>query len=256
MRNCKRTFKVNSSGQVLIVAALTVAVLISSTTIYVYELSRQTNNIDSSPVSDYIFALKQGTTNALISSLANTSKGGEKAVLEVNLNSLSQAFRNSFQIGICYLSFTVINDSKYDSGVCLSWNTDGLGVSSASANFTLNVQGTAANAAVKYAVNITTTVMINGSYTNLESEEKLVNLTCRVFNEREDALAKNVTLFYENLGLWIPVDSSNNPIIIDYGNGTYSVSFNASISSDVQISACVYDLRDIYVQANTTCTEA
>jgi len=256
MRKCKRKFGANSSGQLLIVAALAIAIIISSTTIYVYELSKETNSTESCSIIDVILALEQSTKNTIISSLANISKGGEKAILEANLNDLSQAFRNLHQIGMCYLSFTLINDSRYDSGVCLSWNTNDSGVSTAYADFTLTVQSIAANLAIDYAVNITTTIAINGSYTKLGGEEKLVNITCRVFNEEKSALAKNVTLFYENLGSWIPVNSSNNLSTVDYGNGTYLLSFTVSASSPVQVSPHVYDLRDIFVQANTTCYEA
>ncbi len=183
-------------------------------------------------------------------------KSGEKAILEANLNDLSQAFTNLHQLGMCYLSFTLINDSRYDSGVCLSWNTNGSGVSTAYANFTLKVQSMAANLAIDYAVNITTTIAINGSYTMLGGEEKLVNLTCRVYNKEEPALAKSITLFYENLGSWIPVNSSNNLSTVDYGNGTYLLSFTVSTSTPVLVSTHVYDLRDIFVQANMTCYEA
>lgn len=255
MRKWKRKSGANSSGQLLIVAALTIAILISSTTIYVYELSRETNNADNHPISNIILALKQSTKNSMISSLANISKGGEKSILEANFNSLSQVFGNLHQLGMCYLSFTAINDSKYDSGAYLSWNTNGSGVSSAYTNFTLNVQGVTANVAVDYAINITTAITINGFYT-VTGEEKHVNLTCYVYNEEKPALAKNITLFYKNLGSWIRVNSSNNFSIVDYGNGTYLLSFTVSVSSDVQVSAHVYDLRDIFVQTNTTCTEA
>jgi len=255
MRKCKRKLRTNSSGQLLIVAALAIAIIISSTTIYVYELSKETNSTNSYPISDTVLALKQSTKNTMISSLANISKGGEKTRLEANLNDLSQAFRNLHQLGMCYLSFTLINDSMYDSGVCLSWNTNDSGVSSAYANFTLKVQGTA-NIAVDYAVNITTAIAVNGSYITLEDEEKLVNLTCQVFNEEELALAKNITLFYKNLGSWIPVNSSNNLSTVDYGNGTYVLSFTVSTSSPVHVSTHVCDLRYVFVQANTTCYEA
>lgn len=256
MKKSKRKFKANSSGQLLIVAALAIAIIISSTTIYVYELSKETNSTDSCSISDVILALKQSIKKTMISSLANISKGGEKAILEANLNELSQAFANLHQLRMCYLSFTLINDSQYDSGVCLSGDTNGSGVSSAYANFTLKVQSMAANLAIDYAVNITTTIAINGSYTTLEGEEKLVNLTCRVFNEEKPALAKNITLLYDNLGSWTPVNSSNNLSIVDYGNGTYLLSFTVSTFSPVQVSTHVCDLRDVFVQANTTCYEA
>ena len=255
MKN-RRKLTANSSGQLLIIAALAIAIMISSATIYVYELSTETNKIDSYSISDIILALKQSTTNTLISSLANISKGGDKAILEANLNSLSEAFTNLNQLGMCHQSFTLINDSKYTFGIYLSWNTNGLGVSNAYTNFTLEVQSMIANVAVDYAVNITTAVAINGSYIRLEGDEKLVNLTCVVSNEEQPALARNITLFYENLGIWIPVNSSNNLSIINYGNGTYLLSFTVTISSDFQVSTHVYDLRDIHVQANTTCTDA
>ena len=256
MKKCKRKLRANSSGQLLIVAALAIAIIISSTTIYVYELSKETNSRDSCSIPDVVLALKQATKNTMISSLANFSKDGKRAILEGNLNNLSQVFRNLHQLGICYLSFTVFNDSRYDSGTCLSWDINGSGVSSAYADFTLKLKGMTVSIVVDYAVNITTTAVINGLYTRLEGEEKLVNLTCRVFNEEEPTLAKNITLHYENLGSWIPVNSSNNLSMVDYGNGTYILSFTVSTSSDVHVSAHVYDLRDIFVQANTTCTEA
>ncbi len=257
MKRCEKKFRKNSSGQLLIVAALAIAILISSTTIYVYELGRETNNVESYPINDFILALRQGTKNTVVSSLANASKGGEKTVLTTNLNTLVQAFRSLHRLGICHLSFTALNNSNYDSGMWLSWTANSLGISSAYANFTLKVYGMETNIVEERTVNVTTTVTINGFYTKLGGGEKLVNLTCVVYNEGQLALAENITLFYEDLGSWTLVDSSNNLSTTDYGNGTYFLSFAVNTSSDVvQVSAHVYDLRDVFVQANTTCYEA
>jgi len=258
MRSCRKKLRANSSGQLLIVAALAIAVLISSTTIYVYELSKETKSENTySSINDFIFALKQNTRNTVISSLANVSNGGERSVLANNLNELAQFFRSLTHFGIINLAFTPVNDSNYDAGIWLSWNTSSIGVSSAYANFMAKIQGMTANIALSYAVNITTTITISGYYTKLVGEEKLVNLTCNVYNEEKPALVENMTLFYERLGSWIPVDSSNNLSITDYGNGTYTISFTAAIPSNtVQVSTHVYDLRGIFVLANTTCYEA
>jgi hypothetical protein len=257
MKRYRKKFRANSSGQLLIVAALAIAVLISSTTIYVYELSKEIKGEKaSSSINDFISILKQSTRNTVISSLANVSNGGEKTVLANNLNELSEVFRSLTSFGIVDLAFTPLNNSNYDAGVWLSWNTSDIGVSSAYANFTAKVQGMTTNMTLNYAVNITTTIAISGYYTKLVGEEKLVNLTCNAYNEGKPALAKNITLFYERLGSWILVDSSNNLSIMDYGNGTYTLSFTAEIPSNmVQVSAHVYDLRDIFVVANTTVTE-
>lgn len=257
MKRCRKKFRKNSSGQLLIVAALAIAILISSTTIYVYELSIQANNLEIYPINDSVLALKQSIKNTVVSSLANVSKGGEKTILTTNLNTLVQAFRSLHELGTCHLTSTTLDNSDYDSGIWLSWDSNSLGISSAYANFTLKVYGMKTKIAEEHTVNVTTTVKINGFYTKLGGEEKLVNLTCAVYNEGQPALAENVTLFYEDLGSWTLVDSSNNLSIINYGNGTYFLSFTVGTSSDVvQVSAHVYDLRDIFVKANTTCYEA
>jgi len=254
MRKRTKKFRANSSGQLLIIAALAIAVLISATTVYVYELSEETNSTDAGSISDFVLALKQSIRNTMTSSLANVSKGGEKAVLAANLDKLSQVIRSLHQFGICQLDYTVRNDSTYDSGVWLSWNMSGLGVSSAYANFTLKVNGLGTNLTVDYTLNMTTSVTISGYCTQLTGSEKMVNLTCRVYDDGENALARNISLSYENLGSWIPINSSNNLSIMDYGNGTYTISFMVNAPADsVQVSVDVYDLRGIFVRANVTC---
>lgn len=257
MNKCQRNFGANRSGQLLIVAALAVAILISTTTIYVYELSVETNTAHNFSMNNFVLALKQTTKNAMISSLVNISKGGEKAVLALNLNELTQVLRSLNQFGTCNLTFTTSNDSGYDNGVKLAWNTSDTGMSSTYANFTLKIYGLEEIATIDYAINITTSITVKGYYTNLAGSEKQVNLTCYVNSEGTPALAKTISLFYESLGSWYPVDSSNNLSTTDYGNGTYSMSFTVNTSAtSVPVSARVYDLRDIFVQANTTCSEA
>jgi hypothetical protein len=246
MRKCKRRFTANRSGQLLIVAALAIAILISSTTLYVYELSTESNNSSSQSISSFTLALKQSTRNAVISSLANVSNGGERTVLTKNLNELSQGFRSLYSYGMCGLTFTLLNDSAYDSGMWLSWNTTVLDVSSAYANFTLNVRGDTAEATVSYAVNVTTAFAVNGSYV-FDGAEKSVSLTCRVFNEGELALASNMKVYYESSGGWIQIDAVNLTNI-DYGNGTYLQSFVVPLDV-VHILVEMVDLRGVMVQA-------
>lgn len=257
MNKYKRKFKKNSSGQLLIVVALAIALLVSSTTIYVYELSKEITSVENYPTNDFILALKHCTKNLMISSLANVSNGGENTILATNLNTLSQVFRRLYRLGTCHLTFSIVNNSNYDSGIWISWTSNSWGVSSAYANFTLDVYGMEANIETEYRINITTLAVLNGFYTRLEGEEKLVNLTCQIYNEEKPALAENITLYYEDLGSWKLVNSSNNLSTTDYGNGTYFFSFTVNTSLDVvQISVHVYDLRGILVQANTTCYEA
>jgi len=257
MKKCERKLKGNSSGQLLIIAALAIALLISSTTIYVYELSKETNSVHGSSINNFVLALKQTTKNTVLGSLANISNGGEKTALTNNLNRLSQVLRRSNHFGICHLAFAPLSDSNYDAGIWFSWNTSDMGISSAYATITLKVYGIAENVTLNYALNIITAIAINGYYTKLDGNEKLVNLTCNVYNEGKPALAKNMTLFYESFGSWVPIDSSNNLSIMDYGNSTYHISFIVTTSANnMQVSTHIHDLRDIFVQANTTCYEA
>lgn len=258
MKGHQKKIRANSSGQLLLVAALVIALLISSTTIYVYEVSREQNSQDYSSFSNLMLNAKQITRNAMISSLANASIGGEKTILTSNLNELSQVLQSLNHFGTCYLAFATLNDSNYDEGIQLSWNTSEAGVSSVYSNFTLKIYGNAAeNFTLNYALNISTAITISGYYSRLIGDEKQVNLTCNVYNEGQLALAKNLSVFYNNFGSWAHVNSSNNLSITDYGNGTYRIFFTVSVPSDsVQVSVHTYDLRSIFVRANTTCYEA
>ncbi|MEM3616957.1 MAG: hypothetical protein QXN95_03465 [Candidatus Bathyarchaeia archaeon] len=258
MKRLEKLMKAKSSGQLLIVAALTIAILISTTTAYVYEVSREKPSAPQGfPVGDLVLAIKQGSRNAVISALANASNGGGKTVLASNLNILSQAYRSLNAYGLYHLSFKILNDSRYMNGFWLSWeDTNGLGVSSAYANFTLKFYGLTEKTTLSYAVNVTTTIRLEGSYT-LNGSEKIVNLTCQIFNEEKPALARNITVYYERDGGWSPANSSNNLSITDYGNGTYAISFIVSTDSDVvQVSVHVYDLRGILVKAIMACSQA
>lgn len=258
MKMFEKLVKAKSSGQLLIVAALAIAILISTTTAYVYEVSRQKPSPQQDfPVADFILAIKQGSKNAMISALANASNGGERTILASNLNSLTQAYKSLNAYGLYYLSYTVLNDSRYVDGFWLSWeDTDGLGVSSTYANFTLKFYGLTEKTTLSYAINITTTIRLGGYYT-LNGSEKVVNLKCQVLNEEKLALAKNLTVYYRQNGDWVPVNASNSLSTLDYGNGTYAISFKVSVDSDViQVSMHVYDLRGIFVKANLTCNKA
>ncbi|MGQ9544159.1 MAG: hypothetical protein ACUVQX_00075 [Candidatus Bathycorpusculaceae bacterium] len=257
MKKGKRKLKRNSRGQLLIVASLAIAILISSTTIYVYEVSRETNSNFIPTFSSLVLSSKQSAKNAVISALSNISNGNQKVILANNLDRLSQAFRSLNYFGICKLTFTLLNDSNYDSGVWLSWEAENIGISSAYVNFTFEIYGQTANVAANYVINVTTYIAVNGYCIQDSKEEKIVNLTCQVYDEEGPAKAVNISLFYEENGEWIQVNSSNRLAIRDFGNGTYTISFYIVTSSNfVKVSTHVWDLRGIFVLANTTCTKA
>ena len=253
MKKLKETFKHNNSGQLLIVAALAIAVLISSTTTYVYELSKETSGTNDSTINESILAIRQSTKNVMISSLANVSNGGTRTLLTENLNTFLHTLRNTHQLGICNLEFTTFNDSGYDEGTRLSWDTTSPATSSAYANFTLQAYGENSRIITKFAINVTTAVAVSGFYITLAGGEKNVSLTCNLKNEGEPALVKNLTVFYNDAGNWTQAGTANGLSVADYGNGTYTVSFRVVVADPVQVSVQILDLRNIFVRANMTC---
>ena len=102
-------------------------------------------------------------------------------------------------------------------------------------------------------VNVTTSLVVKGTYSQVEGLEKHIELTCKIFNEGTPALAQNFTVHYNNGSSWT---QAQNYSLNDYGNGTYRITFNAYIAtSTVQVSVGAHDLRQVYVQTNTTCTQ-
>jgi hypothetical protein len=191
----------------------------------------------------------------MLSALVNASSGGDTAILKTDLDSLSQAFRKLHEVETYYLSFTLLNDSRYDSGIWLSWDTEGFCVSGAYANFLLRGYGLTGNMVAESTFNVTSFIRLGGSFTGSSGNDKLVNLTCQIFNEGNPASARNFSVFYEDSGIWKRVDS-NDLAATDYGNGTYTLSFVANTTSmTVPVSAIVFDMRDVLVRANVTCSE-
>jgi len=252
-----KKFGAARSGQLLIVAALAIAILIASTSIYVYELTTQKQSAENDSIVELVLAIKTGLRNAAVSALANITQGGQKTVLAENLDTLADVYTRLYPQQICQIRYKLPNSAGYEDGVKLSWNSNnGLGVSSVYVPYMLKVLAPTFNATLNDAVNITTTLKVQGFCTVGENETlKTVNLTCMVFNEEKQAQAKWIAIYYEDdSGAWIPV---NNPSITDWGNSTYSPHFTVALASDfVHVSVHVVDARNILVVANTTCSQA
>lgn len=251
-----KAFGANSSGQLLIVAALAIAILIASTSIYVYELATESQNVESSSTTELILALKTGLRNAVVSALANITAGGQKTVLAENLDMLADAYMRLQPQQPCQIRYTLLDGGGYEDSVKISWSSLGFGVSSAHILYTLKIFEPKSSLAINGAINVTTTLMVEGYYRADENKSiKTVNLTCRIFNENKPATAKQVAVYWEQgPGVWLPVQ---NPYIVDCGSGTYLISFTVTTSSDtVHVSVQMVDIRSISVAANATCIQA
>jgi len=256
----KKVCKRKNSGQSLIVTALAVSLLIIAIVYSVFEANTQNQARDSTTLNSHISVIKLGLQNTVTSALVNVSNGGINQTLTTNLEKYTTFLGNQSFFGKCVTLFSVQNSSFYQSGIKLSWGSDGTGVSSACTNSTLSFIETDAELQLEMKTNITTTLNIEGTFVTLSELDKQINVTCRLFNENEPALAKKIILYYESDGEpsdqnWIAAES---PTIVDYGNGTYTISFIATtqtMDDPVLVSAQVYDTRSVLVLANATCTE-
>ncbi|PVX24555.1 MAG: hypothetical protein CW691_07240 [Candidatus Bathyarchaeum sp.] len=252
--------KRKNSGQTLIITALVIALLILSVVYGVFEAGRRNETRSAKTLNTHVLATKLGLKNTLTSALVNVTNGGENQVLTTNINEYVSFVGNQSYFGKCTVLFTECDVSPYESGMWISWGSDGKGVSSAYANFTLTVTGTDSEIQMEHTTNITTSITVDGTYIALGETNKQVNITCNVLNEGEPALAQNITAYYEYDGdpsdqNWITVDS---PTVTDYGKGSYTLSFVATtqtIGDPVLVSTHIYDIRDVFVLANVTCTE-
>jgi len=245
-----------SSGQVVLIAVLAMALILLSTQVYVFELQTQTAEVNSNDLNDYVFAVRLGSRNVVLGSLANVSHGGSNNVLATNLQRWALLVGRETNFGKSVLNCTVEDDYPYSSGVWLFWGNGGVGVSSASANFNFELSDMGENVNLSYCINVTSTLLVQGTYATIQGDEKQVNVTIRLLNEGEPALAEQITLYYRVLDNWLSPNASNNYVVVDYGNGTYQASFRANIPSpSVEVSVRVIDQREIFVQANATCSE-
>jgi len=243
-----------NSGQLLLIAALIMAFLLLSAELYIIEVGKIIGEVESNSMNDFVLAVELGSRHVIVGSLANVSNGGSNSVLEWNIQNWSSFIDKQYQFGKSILDYTLEETTPYSSGIWIDWGTDGIGVSSAYANFTYKLLGREGNLNQSYFINITHTLFVESTYQVGVGDEKQVNVTINLLNEGKPALAKQITIYYKDqLNNWLIPDETNNYTISDYGNGTYLASFVVSIPSpNVEVSAHVFDQREIYVQANAT----
>jgi hypothetical protein len=248
----KRRFKQNSSGQVLVVSALLVALLFLSTALYVIEVGKEVPTTDAGEgtvFSDY----KQSATSTLISALANATDGGTHDILGTDLAALKTAITSNSYQALLTMDYSSLNSSGYQNGIWVSWSTNGQGVSSAYASFVFASSSPSATSNLEYALNVTSAVNLSGDCHQLNDTTKQVNLTINIINDGKPALAQNFAFSYQNETDWVTVDS---PFITGFGNGTYAVMFNAEtpqLSDPLVVSLQCQDERGIFVGAKVTC---
>ncbi len=244
----------SNSGQVLIVTSLIVMMLLLSAVIYVNEVQKKMPAYSNEGYGKFS-AIRQAAVHTVMSALANVSNGGNSSVLVDDLDMLESVAAENFYDSFFAMECTPLNSTPYQDGVYISWDSEGEGVSSMYVSFALNSSGTSRTSHSEYIINLTSAISVNGNYTPLNASLKQVNLTCNVLNEDKPALAENFTVYYEQgvSGSWVQPSSVE---YVDYGNGTYQLSFTAESTNDpLQTSLRCMDTRGISIWANATCTQ-
>ena len=247
------------SGQIIILAALTIAFTILSTTIYIYQISQNLHPEDRSlHLRGFIGNVKIASRTLMMGSLANISNGGENGSLRYNLQRLRSFIESNYHRGKCILSFRLCEFSPYSSGLWIFWGTDGFGVSSAKADFSLNLADEREEITTEYSINITTHILVSATSRRVRVPGfYVIRVTIRVFNEGSPALCKNLTIYYTDYyGSWREAGSLKFYALRDYGNGTYSARFLVFEPGGVlnrKVKVLCFDRREIRVIATTTC---
>jgi len=254
----RRSLKHNKSGQVIIITALLVALLLLSTSIYVIETEKEVPQAGTNE-NTVLSAYKQSTINTVISALANATNGGGSIVLTNDLNELKSTISSSSYQAIVQMDYNTLDEAPYQNGIWISWGTAGQGISSACVNLAFKSLGFSTTSNVEYNVNITTAAHLSGKCFQPKSNLTQVTLTVNVFNEGTPALAQNLTFYFECNPSWITPNwvKVNAPSITDFGNGTYLVSFTTEpnpLNDPVLVSMLCQDQRGIFVETNVTCT--
>jgi hypothetical protein len=244
--------KRNSSGQVLVVAALLIALLLLSTALFVIELGKEVPSVaadDGNVFSDY----KQSFRNAMISALANMTSVGGKNVLADDLDQLKTAIYSRSYQAMLVINYTPLSSEGYQDGFRINQGQTGQGVASAYVTFVLESSSSLASSNIEYEVNVTSEVDFTGSYQQIDQTTKIVELKIHILNEGNYALAENFSFSYQNATALVKVDSPNIATSI---NGTYTVSFGAvtgQTNEPLSVSLTCQDMRGITLGANSTC---
>jgi len=243
-------------GQVLVLAALTISLAILSTQAYVYQRSRARYSTDYSILSDYVLSIEQGSRHVVVASLINVSGGGGASNLEGNLDRWEALVVGDYRFGRCDLNTTLASQLPYSDGVWLDWGTDGKGVSSAFADFTLNLSGRGVGVEWSFDVNASTVVLVSGYWAPIHTNETLVTVIIDLLNDGEPALASNVTVAYWRSNEWNDPSVLPSYSMLDYGNGTYRCSFIDVIpDTPIQVRVQASDRRGVFVQAEASLPE-
>jgi len=164
--------------------------------VYIFRLNGTGDPSSTDHLSDFVLNVRQGSRHAVVASLINVSAGGSSSSAQSFLDRWEDFVAEDYRFGMCSLNSSPAAQAPYSEGTWLDWGTDGVGVSSAYSDFTLNISGRNAEVDLGFSVNTTTKVELAGSYADVGGNNKTVSVRMDLSNEDSPALAGPRTLEY------------------------------------------------------------
>jgi hypothetical protein len=248
----KHNFRRDNKGQVIVITALLIALIILSTVVYVTAILKQAPTVEANQYDVYP-QYYQSLRNTIISALANITKNGNTQVLNVDISKLNQVFSSHYYGSMLHINCTLGNDSLYQNGLWISNQQKNHAVIGAQVIYQLNSIGNAKISNAQGTVNVISEAYLSGNCIQINETTKLATLTTQVLNEGKPALAAGFTCYYQNGTDWTKAENFD---ITDFGNGTYTIVLLAQLSqpsNQIVASLNVLDQRGINMSVNATC---
>lgn len=248
-----RSFRSDCRGQVIVVTALLVAVILLTTAMYVIEVQKNTPIVQSDD-GVLIDSYQSSIRSTAVSALANFSGGGDQDVFDSDLAQLRSVILEHSYASQLSMTYSLFGSGGYSDGLRVWWGNQGEGISSAYVTVTCASSSSRGGSQVTYTVNVTDSIQVSGYYLQFNETQKMVNLTVHLHNEVGGALAGNFAITYLNASSWVTPDS---PSISSNGDGSYTITFNADtgqVGESLDVSVVCLDTRGISVGATVTCS--
>jgi hypothetical protein len=245
-----RQLGANTSGQILILSALAIVILVISTVTYVYQLTYYPF-IEDSPASSHSFLsnIEVETQNLLTKMLAQISRSATNETLTSTLIQWSTFVSCNYYHGLCSLHWTLADTAPYAQGLFLFRGTEGFGISSARMTLLLNLTGeTQIN--MRKQLTVTTQLSVTYHVHNITENEQQIIVSAMLQNEQSPASANAISIYYHNASGWHDSRLLSTYHLTDHHNGTYTAIFTLSTIDSLSMH-CI-DHRGIEVQANVT----
>jgi hypothetical protein len=246
------SFRNNSKGQVIVITALLIGLLMFSTFVYVTEVIKKAPAIETNQ-NELFPQYQQNLKNTLISALANITSDNNTQVLNQDIDKLNQIFSSHFYGSLIQINYTLANTAPYQDGLWISSGQENHTTVGAQVSYQLFSVGKSETSTVVGNVVVASEVYLYGNSSQIDQATKQGNLTLQVFNEGVSALVSNFSCYYQDGAQWVRIENFSST---DFGTGTYEIVFSVQLSqpSDpLTVAIYVLDQRGISLRVQATC---